>query len=168
MFKLYSKGCQHALWALSYAHLEREGARFQPKDVCHRTGIPEPFTRKILQALVQGGFLNAHRGPGGGYTLARSAEKISLLDVIKAVEGRDTFDHCVMGLPECGGVNPCPIHRMWADAKTKLLKDLAAKSLADIAVIALKQQAASGKRAERKRKPSKRAVPRSRGVLLRP
>ena len=163
MFKLYSRGCQHALWALSYAHLEREGARFQPKEVCRRTGIPEPFTRKILQELVQGGFLNAHRGPGGGYSLARSAQDISLLDVIRAVEGQDTFDNCVMGLPECGGANPCPIHRMWADAKTKLLKDLAAKSLADIAVIALKQQIPRKKGPGRKRISSKRVVLRKRG-----
>lgn len=162
MFKLYSKGCQHALWALSYAHIEREGARFQPKDVCRRTGIPEPFTRKILQALVQGGFLNAHRGPGGGYSLARNAEEISLLDVIKAVEGKDTFDNCVMGLPECGGKNPCPIHLMWAEAKTKLLKDLDAKSLADIAVVALKQRSVRSSRAGRNRKHSKRTVSRQR------
>lgn len=162
MFKLYSKGCQHALWALSYAHIEREGARFQPKDVCRRTGIPEPFTRKILQALVQGGFLNAHRGPGGGYSLARNAEEISLLDVIKAVEGKDTFDNCVMGLPECGGKNPCPIHLMWAEAKTTLLKDLDAKSLADIAVVALKQRSVRSSRARRNRKHSKRTVSRQR------
>lgn len=160
MFKLYSRGCQHALWALSYAHLEREGARFQPKEVCNRTGIPEPFTRKILQALVQGGFLNAHRGPGGGYSLAKSAHDISLLDVIQAVEGHDTFDRCVMGLPECGGASPCPIHPMWAEAKGKLLNDLAAKSLADIASAALKHREASIKRGGRKGKPFKRVASR--------
>lgn len=162
MFKLYSKGCQHALWALSYAHLEREGARFQPKDVCRRTGIPEPFTRKILQALVQGGFLNAHRGPGGGYSLARNAEEISLLDVIKAVEGKDTFNDCVMGLPECGGRNPCPIHLMWAEAKTKLLTDLEAKSLADIAAVALKQRSVRSSRVGQNRKQPKRTASRQR------
>lgn len=150
MFKLYSKGCQHALWALSYAHLEREGARFQPKDVCKRTGIPEPFTRKILQALVQGGFLNAHRGPGGGYSLARNAESISLLDVIKAVDGDHAFDQCVMGLPQCSGASPCPIHGLWATTKTKLLQDLERKSLAEIAATTLKSQSPRVARRTRK------------------
>lgn len=149
MFKLYSKGCQHAIRALAYAHLEREGARFQPKEVCKRTGIPEPFTRKILQSLVQGGFLVAHRGPGGGYSLAQRAEEISLLDIIKAVEGEDTFDHCIMGLPQCGGANPCPIHYLWAETKAKLLHDLDGKTLADIAAIALRNQSRSRKGGKR-------------------
>jgi Rrf2 family protein len=146
MFKLYSKGCQHAIRALAYAHLERDGARFQPKEVCRRIGIPEPFTRKVLQSLVQGGFLIAYRGPGGGYALARPAAEISLLDVIKAVEGEDTFDHCVMGLPQCGRDNPCPIHALWAQTKVKLLRDLDSKSLADIAVAALKGAGRARKR----------------------
>ncbi len=150
MFKLFSKGCQHALWALSYALIEREGARFQPKELCKRTGIPEPFTRKVLQSLVQGGFLDAHRGPGGGYSLARPASEISLLDVIKAVEGQDTFDHCVMGLPHCGGADPCPIHELWVASKTKLLGDLDGKSLADIAAATLRLQ--SGARTPRRKR----------------
>lgn len=156
MFKLYSRGCQHALWALAFAHLERDGARFQPREVCKRTGIPEPFTRKVLQALVQGGFLNAHRGPGGGYSLARSATDISLLDVIRAVEGNDTFDHCVMGLPSCVGKSPCPIHPMWAETKSKLMNDLAAKSLADFAAAALRGETREKKRVKRSRARSKR------------
>jgi len=138
MFKLYSKGCEHAVRALAYAHIERDGARFQPKEVCKHIGIPEPYTRKILQSLVQAKFLVAHRGPGGGYSLARPAEEISLLDIIKAVDGHDTFDHCIMGLPECGGANPCPIHLLWAESKTKLLDDLDRKTLAEIGAVALR------------------------------
>lgn len=155
MFKLYSKGCQHALRALAYAHLERDGARFQPKEVCKRTGIPEPFTRKVLQSLVQGGFLIAYRGPGGGYALAKPAREISLLDVIKAVEGDDTFDHCVMGLPQCGGDNPCPIHALWAQTKVKLLHDLNSKSLADIAAVALENSTLPRKKRKASRRPKK-------------
>lgn len=133
MFKLYSKGCEYALRALTYAASQSEDGRFQAKDVCEKTDIPESFTRKVLQSLVQGGFLQAVRGPGGGYELSRPASEITLLDVIEAVEGGDTFDHCVLGLPTCGSKHPCPLHDTWALAKQQLLAQLERRTLQELA-----------------------------------
>lgn len=133
MFKLYSKGCEYALLALTYAASQEGSGRFQAKDVCEKLDIPESFTRKVFQALTQGGFLQAVRGPGGGYALSRPAEKISLLDVIEAVEGPDTFSHCVLGFPACGAGHPCPLHETWTVVKKQLLSQLEQRTLQDLA-----------------------------------
>lgn len=133
MFKLYSKGCEYALRALTYAAAHGSGKRFQAKEVCEKAGIPESFTRKVFQALTQGGFLQAVRGPGGGYQLSRPARDITLLDVIKAVEGEDTFNHCVLGFPTCGEAHPCPLHETWSEAKKQLLDQLEMRTLQDLA-----------------------------------
>ena len=133
MFKLYSKGCEYALRALTYAASHSEDGRFQAKDVCEKTDIPESFTRKVLQSLVQGGFLQAVRGPGGGYELTRPASEITLLDVIEAVEGEDTFDHCVLGFPSCGSKRPCPLHETWSQAKRQLMAQLERRTLQELA-----------------------------------
>lgn len=50
-------------------------------------GMPERFLLQILRSLVSHGILESTRGVEGGYTLGRSPEKISLLDVIEAVRG---------------------------------------------------------------------------------
>src|SRR5262249_1491378 len=50
-------------------------------------GIPERFLLKLLKPLVSAGILQSVRGPGGGYRLARPASKITLLEVIEAVDG---------------------------------------------------------------------------------
>ncbi|NUM53833.1 MAG: Rrf2 family transcriptional regulator [Candidatus Hydrogenedentes bacterium] len=133
MFKLYSKGCEYALRALTYAASQSEDGRFRAKDVCEKTDIPESFTRKVLQALVQGGFLRAVRGPHGGYVLTRPASEITLLDVIEAVEGDTTFDHCVLGFPACGSKHPCPLHDTWARAKQRLTAQLGRRTLRELA-----------------------------------
>ena len=133
MFKLYSKGCEYALRALTYAASQGENRRFQAKEVCEKTDIPESFTRKVFQALTQGGFLRAVRGPGGGYEMIRPADKITLLDVIEAVEGRDTFDHCVLGFLTCDSKRPCPLHETWLRAKVQLLGQLEHRTLQDLA-----------------------------------
>ena len=140
MFKLYSKGCEYALRALTYAASQTDNGRFQAKDVCEKTDIPESFTRKVLQALVQGGFLQAVRGPGGGYELTKRADEITLLDVIRAVEGDDTFDHCVLGFPTCGSKHPCPLHETWVVAKGELLAQLERRTLQELADSTLRKK----------------------------
>ncbi len=140
MFKLYSKGCEYALRALTYAASQSEDSRFQAKDVCEKTEIPESFTRKVLQSLVQGGFLQAVRGPGGGYELTRPASEITLLDVIVAVEGEDTFNHCVLGFPTCAAKHPCPLHDTWTGAKQQLLTQLKRRTLQELADSTLRKK----------------------------
>jgi len=136
MFRLYSKGCEYAFRALIHVVEGGEPQRFVAAEVCEKADIPEPFTRKVFQALVQGGFLVAVRGPGGGYCLKKRADEITLLELIKAVDGEDTFDHCILGLPSCGGNQPCPLHEDWAAVKGRLLTQLESKTLADLVEVA--------------------------------
>lgn len=140
MFKLYSKGCQYAIRALVFAGGHAPGARVGAREMCEQAGIPESFTRKVLQSLVQGGFLKAQRGPGGGYVLTRDPREISLLEVIKAVDGDGHFDSCVLGFPECSGKNPCPLHAVWLQSKQPLMKNLSESSLHDLALVANRRQ----------------------------
>ncbi len=134
MFKLYSKGCEYAVRALVYVIDGNDDgqARFLAAEICKQAAIPEAYTRKVFQALVQGGFLTAHRGPGGGYSLTRPSSEITILDVILAVDGEDTFGQCIMGLPGCGGEKPCPLHHIWVEAKERMLHQLRNCTLQEI------------------------------------
>jgi Rrf2 family protein len=109
MLNLHSKRCGYALRALVVAAAIREGRRFQAEEICRKAKIPEPFTRKILHALVEGGLLVAHRGPGGGYSFARPPERISLYDVAFVVDGERHNELCLLGLRHCGGADNCPL-----------------------------------------------------------
>lgn len=150
MLKLYSKGCQYALRALTFVASEKGQERFQAKDICENAKIPEFYTRKILQSLVQGDFLEAHRGPGGGYSLKRPPSDITLLEVIHAVEGEDTFDHCVLGFTECGRARPCPMHKGWIASREVLLAHLSSTSLDQMASLTIKRTLASELSGKRK------------------
>lgn len=132
MFKLYSKGCEYALRALSFAAMTNGEGRFKTREICEWTGIPESYARKMFLALVHRGLLRAIRGPGGGYALTRSPGRITLLDIIQAVDGQDTFDHCVMGLQICDSADPCPLHETWVRAKERLLAQLRRRTLEDL------------------------------------
>ena len=81
-------------------------------DACH---APPSYLAKVLQSLVRGGIVSAQRGPGGGFSLEREPETLSLLSVIHAVEPAHKPAACPIGLVEHREVC-CPLHRILAKA----------------------------------------------------
>jgi len=55
--------------------------------IAKRQGIPKKFLELILSSLKQGGFVESHRGAGGGYHLARLPESITVGEVLRFVDG---------------------------------------------------------------------------------
>lgn len=130
MFQLYSKGCEYAIKAL--IQMQDPNQNYDAEGICKRARIPESFSRKIFQALVRGKFLRAVPGPGGGYQSRKHAKKITVLDIVRAVDGPKAFNSCIMGLSICGKESPCPLHESWAKAKFHLIEELEGKKLLDL------------------------------------
>jgi Rrf2 family protein len=63
------------------------GRPVQAREVAQRQGIPLRYLEQILQELRRVGLVEAKRGPGGGYALARSADGIRLDEIVAALEG---------------------------------------------------------------------------------
>jgi Rrf2 family protein len=73
------------------------------------TKIPRRYLHKVVQDLVRGGLLRSQPGPGGGYSVARSPKKITILDVVNAVAPLERIRHCPLGL--ASHTRLCPLHR---------------------------------------------------------
>lgn len=132
MFCLYSKGCEHAIRAMAEIAGGGPDEKFRAKDICRRAGIPEAYSRKTFQSLVQSGFLKAIPGPGGGYSLAKDPRRTTLMDVVEAVDGRSNYSGCVMGLAACNDRNPCQMHFTWLKLKGDLTASLSSVTLSDL------------------------------------
>lgn len=73
------------------------------------TKVPRRYLHKVLQDLVRAELVRSRSGPGGGYTLARSADQITILDVVNAVAPLERIRHCPLGLPNHTSL--CPLHK---------------------------------------------------------
>ena len=124
MFCLYSKGCEYAIRALAEISIKKAKGRFLARDICRKAGIPESYARKTFQALAQNGFLRAVPGPGGGYSLMRDPGKMTVLDIVEAVEGKKGFSKCILGLSSCGDRKPCGLHSVWIKLKAQIMEEL--------------------------------------------
>ena len=71
--------------------------------------MPRRYLHKVLQDLVRAGLVRSQPGPGGGYGLAVDPEKVSILDVLRAVAPWERIRHCPLGLPS--HTRLCPLHR---------------------------------------------------------
>lgn len=86
-------------------------------------GVPRDYLAKHLQSMSRAGIVQTSRGPGGGYRLARTPDKITLLDIVEAIDGKDPCFQCNeirQRGPSADGVGvnafkkPCGIARaMW-------------------------------------------------------
>lgn len=64
------------------------------KDLAEYHGVPHPYLAKALQTLSNDGILMTVPGPKGGYKLAKMPNKISVLDIVLSIEGRDSCFEC--------------------------------------------------------------------------
>jgi Rrf2 family protein len=77
----------YALRALVYLARHGDGRMLASAAIAEAEGLPDRFLVKVLAPLVRADVLHSAGGPGGGYRLARPAKRITLLEVVEAVEG---------------------------------------------------------------------------------
>lgn len=104
------------------------------QELAERTRIPLPTVAKLLKLLTKDGLLESLRGAHGGYRLGRSAERISIADIIKALEGPIAVTACSAHGPEpCSIETDCATRANWRLINTAIREALEAVSLAQMA-----------------------------------
>src|SRR5262249_27140372 len=82
-----TRASSYALHALEYMAARRQDTPVASHHIAQARGIPELYLLKVLKSLVSAQILRSLKGPNGGYRLARPATKITMLEVVEAVDG---------------------------------------------------------------------------------
>lgn len=106
-----------------------DGEPVQVRVVGERQGIPERYLEQIFRRLRRAGLVEARRGPGGGYRLARPAAEITLRDVVEAVEG--PLDAAAKRARRADATPHHPSF-LWPQVATALAETLAGTSLEEV------------------------------------
>lgn len=129
---IFSKTCVYGIRAaLHVASLEKQ--EYVPiRSISEDLNISFHFLTKILQILTQKNIMTSYRGPNGGVSLARPANRIMLIEIIEAIDGPKLFSECILGLPGCGVQRPCPVHEEWGVTRRTLQNLFENTSLSEI------------------------------------
>ncbi|MFB4300130.1 RrF2 family transcriptional regulator [Actinomadura sp. NTSP31] len=102
--------------------------------------LPPPYLNKQLQALVKAGLATSTPGARGGFRLARPLEKITMMEVVAAIEGPEDAFQCTeirrrgagADTPESALRRPCAVSTAMRKAELAWRRELAAQTLADV------------------------------------
>lgn len=101
---MLSNSCRYGIRAVIYlARQPKNSGKTGIKQISSDLDLPTPFLAKILQELAKQKILLSSKGPHGGFSLLKDPRKITLLDIVKSIDGDEFFTGCVMHSGPCAG-----------------------------------------------------------------
>jgi len=128
-----TRQADYAIRAVLYLSKLGPSQRAATSTVAQEQRIPPSFLAKIISQLSIAGLLHTSRGARGGVTLARSAEDITLLEVVEAIDGPIALNECVTDQASCSFGEECPLRPVWCDAQDDLVQRLKSTNFAQFA-----------------------------------
>ena len=110
-----------------------DGRQRSARELSSEARLPLPTVSKLLKVLARSGLLEAHRGVKGGFTLARPPERITVAEVIDALEGPIGMTECSTHDPDCGIERTCITRSHWMKINQAVLGALRGITLAEMA-----------------------------------
>ncbi len=98
-----------------------------------QTNLPEPTVAKVLKLLAKGGLVKSVRGVNGGYVMERSADEISVSEVITALDGPVALTACIEGNEDdCRISETCNLHGCWDGVNSAISSALEQMKLTEL------------------------------------
>jgi Rrf2 family protein len=133
---MFSKACEYGIRASIYITLQSlQNVRVSLKDIAKEIDSPEAFTAKILQQLAKNKIIDSVKGPTGGFDIdKKKIEKITLSEIVRAIDGDSIYDGCGLGLKKCSEKHPCPVHHKFKKIREDLKKMLDTTTLYELSL----------------------------------
>ena len=116
--ELIRKKSDYALRCLTILAEAPGKAVVSVRSLAEQEDIPEDLLHKVMQALTRGKLVRATRGRIGGFRLAKPANKITVLDVLKALQGPFAVSRCFLSNYRCVRQDTC-----WLRNKLQSIQD---------------------------------------------
>lgn len=130
---MLSNTCKTAIKAVIYL-----SSKFDTKE---KTGIKEisefinaseHTAGKVLQTLVRQNIIYSMKGPTGGFYISKEQQKQPIINIVEAIDGKQMFQSCGLGLSKCSSSHPCPIHHDYKKARDIIEKLFRQKRVMDL------------------------------------
>lgn len=117
---MLTQTCKTAVKAVVYlSSKEGNSTRCTIKEIAAHIEVSEHTLGKLLQVLVKKNIICSEKGPSGGFYITKAQLKLPLMTIIDAIDGKEIFKECGLGLTNCNSSKPCSIHNQY-----KIVRDL--------------------------------------------
>ncbi len=132
MMELTRKG-EYAIRGIIYLAQQPPGKTSLISEIAEAADVPQTFLAKIFQNFAKLEIVNSYRGTGGGFTLNRPASRITLREVVEAVEGPIIPNRCLLGSGSCDRSNECCVHPIWRKVQSQVVQILDSVTIEELA-----------------------------------
>lgn len=130
---MLSKMCQTAIKAVIFLCSRFEsGQNSSIREVAAYINANEHTVGKILQILVRQNIIKSLKGPSGGFYITADQKLQPIIHIVEAIDGKDLFTNCGLGLSRCSATHPCPIHHQYKEARDILENLFRTKRVVDL------------------------------------
>jgi Rrf2 family protein len=127
-----SRETDYSLLAMTYIAAQPEGRLAYRREIAAHYDIPPEFLAKVLQKLSRRGLVRSYKGMNGGYVLGRRPDRITLAEVIEAVDGPISLVGCQGDDGSCAQESVCPVRSTLEGVRKEILRVLGGISLEDM------------------------------------
>lgn len=127
-----TSAADYAIRAMIHLACLPDGGVALRSEIAEAQYIPTSFMAKILRSLVRARLLRSSRGVNGGFSLARPAAEINMLEIVEAIEGPLALTDCVPSPTGCGWSMDCPASSVWLKVQDSIKDTLRATTLEDL------------------------------------
>jgi FeS assembly SUF system regulator len=128
-----SKLTDYGIVLLARFAREAPGTTLTAREMAESTSLPHPVVSKMLKTLASAELLRSHRGAKGGYSLVREPQRITVADILHALEGPLALMECSAGPGHCGQESSCGVREPWQRINQTVHAALRAMTLAELA-----------------------------------
>lgn len=120
---MLSKTCKSAIKAVVYLCSKYgSGENASIKEVADVINASEHTVGKLLQTLVKQDIIKSLKGPTGGFYISKTQQSQPIINIVDAIDGKEIFKECGLGLSQCSAKHPCPIHNGYKEVRESLEK----------------------------------------------
>jgi Rrf2 family transcriptional regulator, cysteine metabolism repressor len=149
---MFSTKAEYGVHVMAHlARMDGAGGPVSLSAIAEAEGLPLAYLEHLVQRLRRAQLVESRRGAQGGYSLARSADQITMAEVVSALEGgiapiecisSDAAGHVVC-TREAGAERPCPTKLLWTRVQGSIVRTLEEITLQDLVTPATRRKGAA-------------------------
>ncbi len=130
---MLSLTCKTAIKAVIYLAAKfNSSEKSGIKEIAEFIDASEHTVGKMLQILVKEKVINSAKGPTGGFYITARQKTQPIIAIIEAIDGKDVFKQCGLGLSKCASTHPCPIHEEYKGVRNLFEKMCRNNTMSDL------------------------------------
>lgn len=130
----FTKAEEYGLFGAVHLAKQTKGAVVSLTEISQAQNIPDKFLAKIFQSMTRAGILKSHRGVRGGFSLTRPAKKISIADILNAIQGDTDPVKCISNGQPCSKRGDCAVRDLILEGRKQMFAYYEKQTLEDLTV----------------------------------